>query len=64
MPDLAGLVVGAGTAIASDRRILRAWRSEPSERPASLATLGASHLNRLFRSDQQPSDWAAAAVSL
>jgi hypothetical protein len=40
---LAGLIVGGGTALATDRRILRAMRSGPSERPAALASLQASH---------------------
>jgi hypothetical protein len=40
---LAGLVVGGGTALFTDRHVLRAARSGPSERAASLAALDASH---------------------
>src|SRR5512141_2564616 len=40
---LAGLVVGGGTALASDRQILRAIHSRAAERSATLAALGASH---------------------
>jgi hypothetical protein len=40
---LAGLVVGGGTALATDRQILRAARSAPSARSAIVATLHASH---------------------
>jgi uncharacterized membrane protein len=40
---LAGLLVGGGTALATDRHVLRAARSGPSERAASLAALDASH---------------------
>jgi len=40
---LAGLVTGAGTALATDRRILGVARSEPSERAALLPALRASH---------------------
>jgi hypothetical protein len=40
---LAGLVVGAGTALATDRRILGASRSEPSARAALVPALHASH---------------------
>jgi hypothetical protein len=40
---LAGLVVGGGTALFTDRHVLRAARSGPSERAASLAALAASH---------------------
>jgi hypothetical protein len=40
---LAGLVVGGGTALATDRRVLRALRSDPPERSATVAALHASH---------------------
>jgi hypothetical protein len=40
---LAGLVVGGGTALAVDRRILRAAGSGPTERPATVAAVRASH---------------------
>jgi hypothetical protein len=40
---LAGLVVGGGTALATDRQIVKAVRSGPAERSASLAALGGSH---------------------
>lgn len=40
---LAGLLMGAGTALATDRHVLRAARSGPSERAAGLAALDASH---------------------
>jgi hypothetical protein len=40
---LAGLVVGGGTALASDWQILRAARSDASERIATLATLRGAH---------------------
>ncbi|HSD66443.1 MAG TPA: DUF6644 family protein [Vicinamibacteria bacterium] len=40
---LAGLVVGGGTALAADRRILKAVRSGPAERSATAAALPASH---------------------
>ncbi len=40
---LAGLVVGAGTALAVDRRILKAALSGPTERPPTVAAVGASH---------------------
>jgi len=40
---LAGLLVGGGAALATDRHVLRAARSGESERVASLAALGASH---------------------
>jgi len=40
---LAGLVVGAGTALAADRRILKAAGSGPTERSATVAAVGASH---------------------
>jgi hypothetical protein len=40
---LAGLVVGAGTALAADRQILKAARLGPTERSATLAALHASH---------------------
>jgi uncharacterized membrane protein len=40
---LAGLLVGGGTALATDRHVLRAARSGPSERATSLAALDASH---------------------
>jgi uncharacterized membrane protein len=40
---LAGLVVGGGTALVADRRILRAVGSPPAERPATIAAIRASH---------------------
>ena len=40
---LAGLVVGAGTALAADRRILRAAGSEPAARATTVAAIRASH---------------------
>ena len=40
---LAGLVVGGGTALAADRQILKAARSGPTERSATVAALHASH---------------------
>lgn len=40
---LAGLLVGGGTALATDRHVLRAARRGESERAASLAALDASH---------------------
>lgn len=40
---LAGLVVGAGTALAADRRILGAGRSGPAARAELLPALRASH---------------------
>jgi len=40
---LAGLVVGGGTALAADRQILKAARSGPAERSATVAALHASH---------------------
>lgn len=40
---LAGLVVGAGTALAADRRILAAAGSPPAEREATVAAVRTSH---------------------
>lgn len=40
---LAGLVVGGGTALATDRQLLRALRLGPAERTATVATLRSSH---------------------
>ena len=40
---LAGLVVGGGTALAADRRILRAAGSAPAERATTVAAIRASH---------------------
>lgn len=40
---LAGLLVGGGTALAADRQLLKAIRSGPTERAATLATVHASH---------------------
>jgi hypothetical protein len=40
---LAGLVVGGGTALATDRQILKALRSGPSGRAATVTALHASH---------------------
>ncbi len=40
---LAGLVVGGGTALAADRRILRAAGSAPGERATTVAAIRASH---------------------
>jgi hypothetical protein len=40
---LAGLVVGGGTALAIDRRVLGAARSVPGARPGIVAALDASH---------------------
>ncbi len=40
---LAGLVVGAGTALAADRRILAAAGSASPDRPATVAAVRASH---------------------
>jgi hypothetical protein len=40
---LAGLVVGGGTALAADRRILRAAVSPPAERATTVAAIRASH---------------------
>jgi hypothetical protein len=40
---LAGLVVGGGTALAADRRILRAAGSAPAERPTTIAAIRTSH---------------------
>jgi hypothetical protein len=40
---LAGLVVGGGTALAADRRILKAARWGSTERSATVAALHASH---------------------
>jgi len=40
---LAGLMVGGGTALATDRQLLRAARSGPSERSGIVAALAASH---------------------
>jgi len=40
---LAGLVVGGGTALASDWQILRAARADASERISTLATLRGAH---------------------
>jgi hypothetical protein len=40
---LAGLVVGGGTALSADRRILKAARLGPTERSATVAALHASH---------------------
>jgi hypothetical protein len=40
---LAGLVVGGGTALAADRRVLKAAGSGPAERPTTLAAIRASH---------------------
>ncbi len=40
---LAGLVVGGGPALAADRQILKAARSGPTERSATVAALHASH---------------------
>jgi hypothetical protein len=40
---LAGLVVGGGAALAADRQILKAARSGPTERSATVAALHASH---------------------
>ncbi len=40
---LAGLVVGGGTALAADRRILRAAGSAPAVRPATIAATRATH---------------------
>jgi len=40
---LAGLVVGAGTALVADRRVLVAWRGPHGAREAALAELRRSH---------------------
>jgi hypothetical protein len=40
---LAGLLVGGGTALAADRRVLKAVRLGAAERAATLVELGASH---------------------
>jgi len=40
---LAGLVVGGGTALAADRRILTVAGSGSTERPATIAAVRASH---------------------
>jgi hypothetical protein len=40
---LAGLVVGGGTALAADRRILRTAGSAPAERATTVAAIRASH---------------------
>jgi hypothetical protein len=40
---LAGLVVGGGAAIATDRQILRAWRRGDARRQATLAEVSAVH---------------------
>jgi hypothetical protein len=40
---LAGLLVGGGTALATDRRVLAAGRRAPAERAATLAALAAAH---------------------
>ncbi len=40
---LAGLVVGGGTALAADRRILRTAGSVPAERATTVAAIRASH---------------------
>lgn len=40
---LAGLVVGGGVAIATDRQILRAWRQGGARRPAALVDVSAAH---------------------
>jgi hypothetical protein len=40
---LAGLVVGAGTALAADRRILRTAGWAPEERATTVASIRASH---------------------
>lgn len=40
---LAGLVVGGGTALAADRRILRTAGSAPAERATTVAAIHASH---------------------
>jgi hypothetical protein len=40
---MVGLLVGGGTALATDRHLVRAARSGPSERAASFAALGDSH---------------------
>jgi hypothetical protein len=40
---LGGLLVGGGSALAADRRVLRALRAGPDEREASLDALEGSH---------------------
>ena len=40
---LGGLLVGGGTALAADRQVLMAKRSEPSARSAAIATIDGSH---------------------
>jgi hypothetical protein len=40
---LAGLVVGGGTALAADRRILKAARLVPADRAPTVAAIRASH---------------------
>jgi len=40
---LAGLVLGGGTALAADRQVLRALRTEPSERARVVPALDAAH---------------------
>jgi hypothetical protein len=40
---LAGLVVGGGAAVTTDRQILRAWRRGGEHRPATLADVAAVH---------------------
>jgi hypothetical protein len=40
---LTGLVVGGGTALAADRQILGALRSDAAQRVATLASLGSAH---------------------
>src|SRR5512143_1814963 len=40
---LGGLLVGGGSALAADRRVLRALRAGPDEREASLGALEGSH---------------------
>jgi hypothetical protein len=40
---LAGLVIGGGAAIAADRLVLRAWRSDDGTRQAATAALRRAH---------------------
>jgi uncharacterized membrane-anchored protein len=40
---LAGLVLGGGAAVAADRQVLKASRTEPSQRPGVVASLDAVH---------------------
>jgi hypothetical protein len=40
---LSGLIVGGGTALAADRQVLRAARSGPARRGATVASLRATH---------------------